>query len=145
MGTGKGSSSYEGKDSTDNSESDENEGEIQKLKGSKERWGKKKNYYAGDTADLEIGQDVQDAYDEEEAAMILQKERLESMRESDFLDDIKEIDEDESESMIEDSRRGGDERKRSVKDSLIGSLESVVLDEVSEHILFSILSLLTIA
>lgn len=35
-----------------------------------DRWGKKKTYWTGDTADLEIGQDVQDAEDEEKAAMV---------------------------------------------------------------------------
>ena len=35
-----------------------------------EGWGKKKAYWSGDTADLEIGQDVQDAEDEEEAAEV---------------------------------------------------------------------------
>lgn len=34
-------------------------------------WGKKKNtYWSGDTADLEIGQEIQDAEDEEAAAMV---------------------------------------------------------------------------
>jgi hypothetical protein len=33
-------------------------------------WGKKKSYYEGDTADLEIGQDFDDAEDEEEAAKV---------------------------------------------------------------------------
>ena len=36
----------------------------------KDGWGKKKTYWSGDTADLEIGQDVQDAEDEEEAAEV---------------------------------------------------------------------------
>ena len=36
----------------------------------KEGWGKKKAYWSGDTADLEIGQDVQDAEDEEDAAEV---------------------------------------------------------------------------
>lgn len=34
-------------------------------------WGKKSNYYSGDTADLEIGQDHGDAEDEEVAAKVL--------------------------------------------------------------------------
>jgi hypothetical protein len=33
-------------------------------------WGKKSNYYSGDTADLEIGQDVNDAEDEELAVHV---------------------------------------------------------------------------
>ena len=42
------------------------ESEEEKTEG----WGKKKAYWSGDTADLEIGQDVQDAEDEEEAAEV---------------------------------------------------------------------------
>ena len=34
-------------------------------------WGKKKSYWDGDTADLEIGQDIQDAKDEEDAALVI--------------------------------------------------------------------------
>lgn len=34
-------------------------------------WGKKGNYWSGDTADLEIGQDMEDAEDEEEAAKVI--------------------------------------------------------------------------
>ena len=48
-------------------------------------WGKKKNiYWTGDTADLEIGQDVEDAEEEEAAAIELQRERLKGMTEDDF-------------------------------------------------------------
>ena len=47
-------------------------------------WGKKSHYWAGDTADLEIGQDMQDALDEEEAAKDLQKKRLKGINASDF-------------------------------------------------------------
>ena len=50
-------------------------------------WGKRKNYYAADTADLEIGQDVQDALDEEEAAVELQQDRFKDMQEGDFYSD----------------------------------------------------------
>lgn len=50
------------------SDSDEEEEEEQE-----EGWGKKKAYWSGDTADLEIGQDVQDAEDEEEAAEVIIK------------------------------------------------------------------------
>lgn len=53
----------DGSDS-DESESDEDAGD--ETSG----WGKKKNFWSADTADLEIGQDVQDAEDEEEAAMV---------------------------------------------------------------------------
>lgn len=48
-------------DSEEEAEAEEDEG-----------WGaKKKAYYSGDTADLEIGQDAEDAKDEEEAALVL--------------------------------------------------------------------------
>ena len=46
--------------------SDEDDDEEEQEEG----WGKKKAYWSGDTADLEIGQDVQDAEDEEEAAEV---------------------------------------------------------------------------
>lgn len=49
-------------------------------------WGKKKlSYYHGDTADLEIGQEEDDAYLEEEAAQEIQKSRFEEMDEDDFI------------------------------------------------------------
>jgi hypothetical protein len=51
-------------DGSDSEESEEEAGE--ETSG----WGKKKNFWSADTADLEIGQDVQDAVEEEEAAMV---------------------------------------------------------------------------
>lgn len=54
----------EGEDSDSDEESDEENGD--ETSG----WGKKKNFWSADTADLEIGQDAQDAEDEEEAAMV---------------------------------------------------------------------------
>lgn len=49
-------------------------------------WGKKKSaYYHGDTADLEIGQDQEDAFLEEEAAKEVQAARYRHMEEADFL------------------------------------------------------------
>ncbi len=58
-------------------------------------WGKKRNYWSGDTADLEIGQDMQDALDEEKAANTLQASRL---REMDMRDFAPSSDESEEES-----------------------------------------------
>jgi U3 small nucleolar RNA-associated protein 3 len=50
------------------------------------QWGRKKStYYHGDTADLEIGQDQEDAFLEEEAAKEVQKARLADMTEDDFV------------------------------------------------------------
>ena len=49
-------------------------------------WGRSKSaYYHGDTADLEIGQDEDDAFLEEEAAKEVQAARYEQMDEEDFL------------------------------------------------------------
>jgi len=49
-------------------------------------WGKKKrDYYLGDTADLEIGQDEEDAEVEEEAGREVVRARLEKMDEGDFM------------------------------------------------------------
>jgi U3 small nucleolar RNA-associated protein 3 len=49
-------------------------------------WGTKKHsYYHGDTADLEIGQDEDDALLEEEAGKEVQLARLEDMEEEDFM------------------------------------------------------------
>ena len=42
-------------------------------------------YYHGDSADLEIGQEDDDAYLEEEAAQEIQKSRFEEMDEDDFI------------------------------------------------------------
>ena len=51
-------------------------------------WGrKKKTYWSGDTADLEIGQELQDAEEEEEAVKELHGQKLQRMKESDFYDD----------------------------------------------------------
>lgn len=73
-------------------------------------WGSKKSaYYSGDTADLEIGQDKEDAYLEEEAAKEVQASRMEVMSEDDFvLSDTEE-----------DKHRVGDEEEdlTSVRDA----------------------------
>lgn len=56
-------------------------------------WGRRKSaYYHGDTADLEIGQDEEDAVLEEQAAKEVQKARYEEMSEDDFvLSDAEEV------------------------------------------------------
>ena len=50
--------------------SDDEDGDDDEEENPSSSWGKKKAYWSGDTADLEIGQDVQDAEDEEEAAKV---------------------------------------------------------------------------
>jgi U3 small nucleolar RNA-associated protein 3 len=48
-------------------------------------WGKRKSaYYHGDTADLEIGQEQDDAFLEEEAAKEIQRARMRELSEEDF-------------------------------------------------------------
>ena len=42
------------------------------MPGEEAGWGRKAAYYSADTTDLEIGQDVEDAKDEEEAALVCQ-------------------------------------------------------------------------
>ena len=67
-------------------------------------WGKrKKDYYHGDTADLELGQQVEDAELEEEAGREVLKTRMEGMTENDFmLDD--DDDEDNSDNDGQDDK-----------------------------------------
>jgi hypothetical protein len=56
------------------------------------KWGKKKTYWTGDTADLEIGQEMEDAEAEEEAARELQQQKSKRMKAKDFRDDLDEED-----------------------------------------------------
>jgi U3 small nucleolar RNA-associated protein 3 len=74
------SSDSEG-DASDSEDDDDSRDESNKLL----NWGGKKySYYHGDTADLEIGQDVEDAYLEEEAAREVEKAQLDDMDDEDF-------------------------------------------------------------
>lgn len=55
------------------------------AEGGQRDWGaSRKNYYGGDTADLEIGQKDGDAVEEEELARLQQREQLEVLDEDDF-------------------------------------------------------------
>ena len=58
-----------GEESESEEEEEDEEDAVDGLRESS-GWGKKSNYWSGDTADLEIGQDVEDAEDEEEAAKV---------------------------------------------------------------------------
>jgi hypothetical protein len=70
--------------SSDNDEDDEEENDN--MGNTAFDWGKRKAaYYQGDTADLEIGQDVDDAFLEEEAAKEVQAARFKEMSEDDFV------------------------------------------------------------
>lgn len=90
--------------SDDDDDSDSEEDEEEETKAQLLNWGdKKQSYYHGDTADLEIGQDVEDAYLEEEAGREVEKARLEAMDDADFmLDGVGDDAEDEG---------GGEERR----------------------------------
>lgn len=81
------------------SSSEEEDEELQDVR----NWGRnKKAYYHGDTADLELGQETDDAYLEEEAAKEVQRARYEEMADDDFeLSD--------SEEQHEQSKQSGDD------------------------------------
>jgi U3 small nucleolar RNA-associated protein 3 len=76
-------------DSEEEDLSDDDDDESIVQEDDPRNWGKKKSlYYHGDTADLEIGQEEDDAFLEEEAAKEIQASRFEDMDEDDFvLDD----------------------------------------------------------
>ena len=94
-------SSSEDEDSPDSEEDDEM---LQMEQADVRDWGNKKSsYYHGDTADLEIGQDEEDAYLEEEAAKDVEAKRYEQMEEEDFV-----MSEDEEEKK---PNEGGKEKK----------------------------------
>jgi U3 small nucleolar RNA-associated protein 3 len=77
-------------------------------------WGTKKTaYYHGDTADLEIGQEEDDAYLEEEAAKEVQAARYEDMSEEDFV--LSDTEKDEGDA-IENLPSTRDMSKLSTKD-----------------------------
>jgi U3 small nucleolar RNA-associated protein 3 len=92
QGAGSSSTSASG---SQTSESDEEEDEGDEDDSLEERgeevedvrdWGRRKSaYYHGDTADLEIGQEQDDAFLEEEAAKEIQKARMRELSEEDFV------------------------------------------------------------
>ena len=78
---------YAASSDSDGDVSDSDDDEAYGAKSNKLlNWGDKKHsYYHGDTADLEIGQDVEDAYLEEEAAREVEKAQLDDMDDEDFM------------------------------------------------------------
>lgn len=82
------------------------------------KWGKKKEYYSGDTADLEIGQSFDDAEEELEAVKELHSTKLAKMKESDYQDDLEDSEDDDTfkstKSMLS-------------KDKVMGDLEKIAL------------------
>eukprot|EP00522_Entomoneis_paludosa_P007049 CAMPEP_0172445056 /NCGR_PEP_ID=MMETSP1065-20121228/5027_1 /TAXON_ID=265537 /ORGANISM="Amphiprora paludosa, Strain CCMP125" /LENGTH=691 /DNA_ID=CAMNT_0013195849 /DNA_START=26 /DNA_END=2101 /DNA_ORIENTATION=+ len=90
-------------DSASSSSDSDNDGEEQDDDNVRD-WGKKKSvYYHGDTADLEIGQEEDDAYVEEEAAKEVQAARIKEMSEEDFV-----LSDDDD----EDEGKSGDDPKK---------------------------------
>ena len=82
----KGAAAQLASSSDDDSSDDDDDDDEDEKKSNLLNWGAKKHsYYHGDTADLEIGQDVDDAYLEEEAGREVEKARLEDMEEGDFM------------------------------------------------------------
>jgi U3 small nucleolar RNA-associated protein 3 len=74
----------EARGAVDDSSSDDDDDEEEEIEDPRD-WGTKKSaYYHADTTDLEIGQDEEDAYDEEKAAKEVRSAMLEDMTEEDF-------------------------------------------------------------
>mmetsp|Transcript_942 Transcript_942/g.2002 ORF Transcript_942/g.2002 Transcript_942/m.2002 type:complete len:663 (+) Transcript_942:133-2121(+) len=95
----------------ESSSSDDDDDDEEMAEEDPRNWGKKKSlYYHGDTADLEIGQEEEDAYLEEEAAQEIQKSRFEEMDEDDFM---LSGDEDESSSKKNDNQASGVSKTKS--------------------------------
>lgn len=101
-------------DNEDEQELSEDSGDDEEFKVENVRdWGKKKTaYYYGDTADLEIGQDEEDAYLEEQAAKEVQAARYQDMSEDDFVFSDKEEDVEGD----EDSKHGAQHIESSTRD-----------------------------
>lgn len=131
-------------DEDDDDEDDEDDPKSKK-------WGKKKTYWTGDTADLEIGQEIEDAYAEEEAAKELQQQKLKRMKKKDFYDDLEASGDDEDEEEEEEeadenanadvlgnrldkknkkNQQKSTENKKtsSTKDKIAKELEAIVVD-----------------
>jgi U3 small nucleolar RNA-associated protein 3 len=103
------------------SSDDSSVGETKKdyQMGDPRNWGKKKGtYYHGDTADLEIGQDEEDAFLEEEAAKEVQAARLKEMREDDFMLSGDEEEEEEKKLPTGKKKRGKEYNQDTAKESL---------------------------
>ena len=87
--------------SSDDDDDDDNKEARQARMKNIRNWGRdKKDYYHGDTADLEIGQDVEDAFVEEEAAKEILAARYAEMKEEDFL--LSDDDEEEGAAAADD-------------------------------------------
>jgi U3 small nucleolar RNA-associated protein 3 len=129
MDLGGGGESSEDEDNDDDDDSDSEKEQLSALQRSQQEagssssededseedledlsdWGKKKSdYYHGDTADLELGQDEEDAFLEEEAAKEVQAARYEDMAEEDFMLSDEDADDHHEE---KDEQKGGKKSK----------------------------------
>ena len=95
-------------------------------------WGRRKaGYWGGDTADLEIGQDQEDAFLEEEAAKQVQAARYEQMDEHDFMLSEDEQDDDSDKNTMEQTTRDLTKLSRAARRKLIKSHHPELLPLVS--------------
>lgn len=102
-----------GEEELSSSDDDDEEEDMEDVRD----WGKKKaSYYNGDTADLEIGQDEEDAYLEEEAAKEVQAARYQEMSEDDFVLSDNEEDKKEAVDEVGELSSARDVMKLSLKD-----------------------------
>ena len=97
-------------------------------------WGDKKHsYYHGDTADLEIGQNIEDAHLEEEAGREVEKARLVEMEDADFmLDGV--VDDDDA----DDLEGGVQSRKKKSKADPTSNMETIQSIQRSRNNLFKL-------
>ena len=128
-----------GKKITHDDDSDDTGGDSGEEDGD-EGWGRKKsNYYSGDTADLEIGQDVQDAEDEEAAVRDLHQQTVKKMKESDFYDNPSDDDDDEDDSdsdeevTLKKKAKSGKSKTKGPNDKLQSELHTLALGAESSN------------
>jgi len=115
-------SSSDDDDSDDDDDDDDDDEEIEDVRD----WGKRKaSYYHGDTADLELGQDEDDAFVEEEAAKEVLAARYKEMEEEDFMlsDDDDEEAKDQKKNKKLSAKKQQDETERST--SRLASIRDV--------------------
>lgn len=115
------------------SDDDDDSDDDEEKKSNLLNWGAKKNsYYHGDTADLEIGQDVDDAYLEEEAGREVEKARLEDMEEGDFMLDGDDDVEEEEEEVVEEKKKP--KKKKSSRQKEEEEVETIRSIKNTKHI-----------
>ena len=116
--------------SSDDDDSDENNSEDEDGDGKSSQllnWGDKKHsYYHGDTADLEIGQDVDDAYLEEEAGREVEKARLDGMDDADFMLDEGDSSMNNEVNDEEEGEKISKKKKKSKKDKLLEDETTII-------------------